>query len=114
MENNRASKKLNKNKTKFRLYFFALLKEGAYIERQIMIISGREVVSYQLKKDLHQTEERPYKNTIYGQLNFEAVKQFKSKGFKIREAKLKCYAGGQTEQFFFSDYQQPMFNYSIN
>lgn len=114
MENIRASKQLNKSKTKFRYYFFALLKEGAYIERQTMIVNGKDVVSYQLKKDLHVSDKRPYKNTIYGQMNFEAVKQFKSKGFKVREAKLKCYAGGQTEQFFFSDYSKPMFNYSTN
>lgn len=112
MYNVKSSKQLNKKSTKWRYYFFALLKEGAYIERQIMIINGKEVVSYQLKKDLHVSDQRPCKNYIYGQLNFEAVKEFKSKGFKVREAKLKCFAGGQTEQFFFTDYSKPMFNYS--
>ena len=114
MKNIRASKQLNKAKTKFSLYFLAILKEGAYIERQIMIVNGKEVVSYRIQKDLPITETRPYKNTIYGQVNFEAVKKLKAQGFKIREAKLKSYASGQTEQFFFSDYLVPMFNYSTN
>jgi len=114
MENIKASRQLNKATTKFKFYFFALLKEGAYIEKQTMIVNNKEVVSYQLKKDFAVTESNSFKNTIYGQLNFEAVKQFTKNGFKVRENKLKCYAGGQTEQFFFSDYQKPMFNYSTN
>jgi hypothetical protein len=114
MKNIRASKQLNKAQTKFSYYFFALLKEGAYIEKQTMIIKSKEVVSYQLKKDLTVTKERPFSSTIYGQLNYAAVKQFVKKGFKVRENKLKAFASGQTEQYFFSDYQNPMFNYSTN
>lgn len=114
MKNIKASKQLNKSKTKWNYYFLALLKEGAFIERQTLIINDKEVVSYALKKDFAITESRKFCNVIYGQLNFEAVKQFKSKGFKVRENKLKSHYGGQTEQFFFSDYQKPMFNFSTN
>jgi hypothetical protein len=112
MKNIKASKQLNKSQTKWTFYFLALLKEGAYIERQIKIVNNKEVVAYTLQKDLTITETRKFSNIIYGQLNFEAVKQFIKKGFKVRENKLKAYCGGQTDQFFFSDYQQPMFNFS--
>jgi hypothetical protein len=111
MENIKASKQLNKAQTKWKFYFLALLKEGAYIEKQTMIINQKEVVAYSLKKDLHVTPEKPFKNIIYGQMNFKLAQQMIKKGFKVRENKIKAYCGGQTEQFFFSDYQKPMFNH---
>ena len=112
MNNIRASKQLGKESTKFNYYFLAVLKEGAYIERQTVIVNNKEVIAYTLKKDLHATVERKNTSIIYGQLNFEAVKQFKNKGFNIRNNNQKTYVGGQTEHYFFSDYQKGMFNFS--
>lgn len=110
MENIKAAKHLDKTtKTSFKNYFLAILKEGAYIERCVMIINGSEVVAYTLKKDLPPTSI--IVNRIYGQLNFEAVKAFLKKGYKMREAKLKRSCSGDTRSYFFSDYKQPMFNY---
>ncbi len=112
MRNIKASRQLNKLQTKWTFYFLALLKEGAYIQRQTIFVNNKEVVTYTLQKDFAITENRKFSNIIYGQLNFEAVKQFIKKGFKVRENKLKAHYGGQTDQFFFSDYQKPMFNFS--
>ena len=114
MKNIKASRQLNKSQTKWNFYFLALLKEGAYIERQTIIVNNKEVIAYTLQKDFAITENRKFSNIIYGQLNFEAVKQFVKKGFKVREKKLKSHYGGQTDQFFFSDYKKPMFNFSTN
>jgi len=114
MQNIKAIKQFNKVHSKWLFYFYALLKEGAYIKKQTMVVDNKDVVSYEVIKDFHPIKGRYYSNTIYCNCNHEAVKKLLKIGFKMREIKNKAYIGGQTSQLFFTDYSKPQIKYNTS
>lgn len=106
METNvKASSQLNREKTTYKNWFLALLKEGYFIQSQTCILNnGTEVKMYRLQKDI------PKGGIIKGYINYAAVKMLQKKGFKVREVKQKCWYSGNAQELFFTDYKNPSIN----
>lgn len=103
--NVKASSQLNREKTTYKNWFLALLKEGYFIQSQTCILeNGKEVKMHRLQKDI------PRGAIIKGHLNYAAAKMLQKKGFKIREIKQKSWYCGNAQELFFTDYKNPSIN----